>query len=153
MELRRAETQEDIELVRGLWTEYWELLGLPLSFQGFGEQIKTLPGEFVLLLALDDTEAAGTIALRPLHAGACEVKRLYVPVRFRGHALGRRLLEEVISKAQEMGYSEMYCDTLPTMQVAASLYERAGFARVQAYSDHPTPEALYFKLVLSDGKA
>jgi ribosomal protein S18 acetylase RimI-like enzyme len=150
MVIKRAETPQDIEQVRELWTEYWTALGLPLEFQGFGEQIKTLPGEFVLWLA---PNAAGTIALRPLSAAACEVKRLYVRPGFRGQRLGEMLLQHTIRFANEMGYREMYCDTLPTMQTAAKLYERAGFLRVAAYSDHPTPEALYFRLELSNGPA
>ena len=59
----------------------------------------------------------------------------------------------MIRVARDAGYREMYCDTLPTMQAAVNLYERAGFERVGPYSDNPTPGALYFKLVLNDGKA
>src|ERR1700722_6892546 len=88
-EIRRAKGEEDTAVVRALWIEYWEALGLPLSFQGFGEQLRRLPGEFagpggLLLLAFQDTDWAGTVAVRPLRAGACEAKRLYVPARFRG---------------------------------------------------------------------
>ena len=84
IEIRRAETEDDIGEVRALWTEYWETLGLPLAFQGFDEQRQRLPGEFaapggLLLLAFDDSEAAGTVAVRPLRTNTCEVKRLYVP--------------------------------------------------------------------------
>ena len=84
--IKRAESDEDITQVRALWTEYWETLGLPLDFQGFGEQLQRLPGEFaapsgVLLLA---SGAAGTVAVRPFREDACEAKRLYVPARFRG---------------------------------------------------------------------
>jgi N-acetylglutamate synthase-like GNAT family acetyltransferase len=153
MVIKRAETQQDIEQIRALWTEYWTSLGLPLEFQGFGEQIKTLPGEFVLLLAQQEDEPAGTIALRPLRAGVCEVKRLYVPPRFRGHGLGPKLLSAVVADARQVGYAEMYCDTLPIMQIAAKLYENFGFVRVGPYSDHPTPDALYFKLELNNGPA
>jgi putative acetyltransferase len=153
LKIRRAETAPDVATVRALWAEYWETLGLPLTFQGFGEQLATLPGEFTLLLAFEDAEPAGTAAIRPLHPGACEVKRLYVPTRFRGHALGRKLLQAAIAEARQTGYSEMFCDTLPSMQAAAALYDSAGFMRVAAYSDNPTPGAIYFKLVLKDGTA
>ena len=127
--IRRAESVEDITQVRALWTEYWETLGLPLDFQGFGEQLQRLPGEFaapngLLLLA---SGAAGTVAVRPFKEGACEAKRLYVPARFRGHGLGRKLLLEAIAGARQIGYKFMYGDTLPTMQVAAGLYEQLGF--------------------------
>jgi putative acetyltransferase len=153
LRIQRAETAADVAKVQALWTEYWETLRLPLTFQGFGEQLEMLPGEFTLLLAFENAEPAGTVAVRPLHLGACEVKRLYVPTRFRGHALGRKLLQAAIVEARQAGYSEMFCDTLPSMQVAAALYESAGFTRVAAYSDNPTPGALYFRLGLQDGTA
>lgn len=154
MVLKRAETEQEIEAVRTLWAEYWGTLGLPLTFQGFGEQLRTLPGELVLILAMQDREPAGTVALRALRSGVCELKRLYVPVRFRGHGLGRMLLQETIRVAREMGYAEMYCDTLESMREAARLYDSAGFERVAPYSDDPTPGAIYFRLVLGKhGKA
>lgn len=156
IEIRRAETEEDIAEVRALWTEYWETLGLPLTFQSFGEQLRNLPGEFappagLLLLALQDSEAAGTVAVRALRADACEAKRLYIPVRFRGQGLGRKLLMAAIDEARQIGYSVMYGDTLPSMHEAAGLYENIGFERVDAYSDNPTPGAIYLRLVLQHG--
>ncbi len=158
IEIRRAETEEDIAEVRALWSEYWETLGLPLSFQGFGEQLRRLPGEFsapqgLLLLAVRDSEAAGTVAVRPLRPGACEAKRLYVRESFRGHGLGRKLLLAAIAEARAMGYSEMYGDTLPSMQEAAGLYDKLGFERCVAYSENPTPGAIYLRLVLPHGAA
>jgi GNAT superfamily N-acetyltransferase len=133
--------------------EYWETIGLSYSFQGFGEQLQRLPGEFaapagLLLLALRNGEAAGTIAVRPLREDACEAKRLYVPARFRGEGLGRRLLQEAIEQAGAAGYQAMYGDTLPSMTEAARLYETLGFERVDAYTEDPTPGAIYLKLVL-----
>ena len=47
----------------------------------------------------------------------------------------------------------MYGDTLPTMQVAAGLYEQLGFKQVGPYSDNPTPGAIYLKLDLTNGAA
>jgi GNAT superfamily N-acetyltransferase len=152
-EIRRAVTEEDIAQVRRLWTEYWETLGLPVDFQGFGAQLRRLPGEFaapsgLLLLAFEDATAAGTIAVRPFRADACEGKRLYVPSKFRGKGLGKKLLTAAIENARSMGYKTMYADTLPTLQEAARLYEQFAFERVEAYSSDPTPGAIYLKLVL-----
>jgi len=139
--------------VRNLWTEYWETLELPLTFQGFGEQLLGLPGEFappagLLLLAMNGKDAAGTIAFRPLNRESCEAKRLYVRARFRGAGLGRKLLAAAIENARGAGYKTMYGDTLITMHQAAQLYESIGFVRVDAYSPDPTPGAIYLKLAL-----
>jgi putative acetyltransferase len=157
-EIRRAEAEEDVAEVRALWTEYWETLGLPLTFQGFGEQLQRLPGEFaapsgVLLLALRDSVGAGTVAVRPLREDVCEAKRLYVSPRFRGEGLGRRLLSMAIEIARQTGYRAMYGDTLPAMREAGRLYEALGFEQVDAYSEDPTPGAIYLRLVLRHGAA
>ena len=152
-EIRRAVTEDDIAQVRALWTEYWEMMGLPLEFQGFGAQLQRLPGEFaapsgLLLLAFEDSVAAGTIAVRPLREEACEAKRLYVLPRFRGKGLGKKLLSAAIENARFMGYTTLFGDTLPRMREAVSLYDQFAFERVEAYSDDPTPGAIYLRLVL-----
>ncbi len=146
-------TGEDVAHVRALWTEYWETLGLPLDFQGFGAQLQRLPGEFaapsgLLLLAFEDSVAAGTIAVRPLCADACEAKRLYVRPDFRGKGLGKKLLSRVIASARSIGYRTIYGDTLPTLREAVNLYEQFAFERVEAYSPDPTPGAIYLRLAL-----
>jgi putative acetyltransferase len=146
----QAESESDIAAVRGLWREYWESFGLSMEFQGFGDELEGLPGVYgaaggALLLALDPNEPAGTIALRRLDATAGEVKRLYLRPKYRGHGLGRRLLEAVTGRAEAIGYERLYADTLPSMTDALILYQRAGFERIEAYSSTPTPGAIYLK--------
>ncbi len=80
----------------------------------------------VLLLAFPEEEPAGTIALRRLDEAAGEVKRLYLRPKYRGHGLGRRLLEAVMERAAAMGYESLYADTLPSMTEALSLVPTRG---------------------------
>jgi GNAT superfamily N-acetyltransferase len=128
-------------------------VGLPLDFQGFGDELKGLPGVYgaeggALLLAAYNDEPAGTIALRRLDRTSGEVKRLYLRPKFRGHGLGKRLLEAIIHTAATIPYQCLYADTLPSMTEALSLYSRAGFEQVEAYSNTPTSGAIYLKLNL-----
>jgi GNAT superfamily N-acetyltransferase len=147
----QAEKEQDIGLVRGLWREYWESFGLPMDFQGFGEELQGLPGLYgtaaggALLLANHKDQPAGTIALRRLDATAGEVKRLYLRPEYRGRGLGRRLLEAVMQRGLALGYEILYADTLPVMTEALGLYQRAGFERTEAYSKSPTSGAIYMK--------
>ncbi len=148
--IRRAEGEWDMGAVRDLWREYWESFGLAMDFQGFGGEMAGLPGLYgaaggVLLLAVCQDDPAGTIALRRLDATAGEVKRLYLRPKYRGHGLGRRLLEAVTERAAAIGYETLYADTLPSMTDALILYQRAGFERIEAYSSTPTPGAIYLK--------
>jgi GNAT superfamily N-acetyltransferase len=149
--IAQAESDSDIAVIRGLWREYWESIGLPMDFQGFGEELRGLPGAYgapggALLLAFYEDEPAGTIALRRLDETSGEVKRLYLRPKYRGHGVGRRLLEAVIELAVGFQYDCLYADTLPSMKEALSLYERVGFQQIEAYSNTPTPGAIYLKL-------
>jgi putative acetyltransferase len=151
--IRLAESTGDIAAVRELWLEYWESIGLPMDFQGFGEERNGLPGVYgaaggALLLALDTDQPAGTIALRRLDQISGEVKRLFLRPAYRGQGLAKRLLEAVIEHAASMQYEWLYADTLPSMKEALSLYLARGFELVEAYSTTPTPGAIYLKLRL-----
>lgn len=146
-----------IEILHHLWSEYWQSLGLPSSFQNFAEEQASLPGEYAppkgrLLLALfdqtPDQMLAGAIALRPLTSGTCEAKRLYVRPLYRGREIGRSLLTRLIEEARAEGYDCMYADTLRSMQPALNLYKQMGFLEAGPYSSNPTPGAIYLRKLL-----
>jgi len=152
--VRLAEGPGDLAIVRELWREYWESIGLPDEFQDFGEEVKGLPGVYgavggALWIASMEGQPAGTIALRRLNDRSGEIKRLYLRPAFRGRGLGRYLIESVIERARSLGYQTLYADTLPSMTDALSLYARLGFERVEAYGRDPTPGAIYLGLNLT----
>ncbi|KAK6337923.1 hypothetical protein TWF696_001399 [Orbilia brochopaga] len=67
----------------------------------------------------------------------CEMKRLYTLPSTRGHGVGRALVAEVLKVARELGYQEMYLDTLSSMAAARSVYRQFGFERTEAYYRNP----------------
>lgn len=151
----QAETLQDIAAARELMNEYQAQLGISLCFQNFDKELRDLPGDYAppagrLLLAESDGQVAGVIALRPVgEQGICEMKRLYVRPAFRGNALGRRLVAELIAQARQIGYHRMRLDTMQgRMDRAIELYRTMGFREVEPYYSSPVKETLFFELDL-----
>jgi putative acetyltransferase len=111
---------------RCLFEEYATSIGTDLCFQGFQEELASLPGKYAppngrLLLAIYDNDTAGCVALRALDGDICEMKRLFVRPAFRSLGLGRELTQRIIQEAKEVGYQRMRLDTLPTMFLELAL--------------------------------
>ncbi|MGZ4866766.1 MAG: GNAT family N-acetyltransferase [Candidatus Angelobacter sp.] len=152
----QAETAEYISTARELIEEYAAWLEFKLCFQGFEEEMRSLPGKYAppagrLLIALWDGRPAGVIALRSLEEpGLCEMKRLYVRTEFRGHQIGRVLAERIIGDAAAVGYSRMRLDTIPgKMDRAIAMYRELGFAETDPYYQTPVRQTLFMELALT----
>ena len=156
--LRHATTPADVALARALFVEYATWLDVDLCFQGFAEELATLPGAYApptgrLLLAGEPGTAFGCIALRPLALAddrlpgpvpACgEVKRLYVQPAHRAGGWGNRLATAVMAEARAIGYRELKLDTLDWMTAARGLYARLGFRECAPYYVNPLPGVVY----------
>ena len=153
MKLTRVETESQVEEARTLFNEYAEATGVDLSFQNFGEELASLPGDYAppsgrLILAYEREGAAGCVALRKVDDAVCEMKRLYVCPAFRGTGLGRTLAEHIVGVAREIGYERMRLDTLPSMRSAIALYRSLGFREIEPYRFNPIEGALYMELEL-----
>jgi hypothetical protein len=57
-------------------------------------------------------------------------------------------MEKVVGEARRLGYERMYADTLPQMTSALAIYRNMGFSEVEAYSENPTPGAVFLQLTL-----
>ena len=151
--IRPATAPHEIEVVRALFAEYAADLPVDLAFQGFAEELATLPGAYagpggVLLLAWVDDLAAGCVGLRPFAPGACELKRLYLRPAFRGLGLARRLTTAALAEARSRRYARILLDTLPGMVEAQRLYRTLGFREIGPYRTNPVPGAKYMELAL-----
>lgn len=153
MDIIIAQTDEQLAEARRLFREYAEDLGVDLCFQGFAEELAHLPEKYgpphgALLLAVEDEQTIGCVALRKLQDRVCEMKRLYVKPRFRGKGIGRALAAAIIEKAIALGYSTMRLDTLENLKEAVNLYASLGFKESRPYYDNPLPNVVYWELDL-----
>jgi putative acetyltransferase len=145
---------DDVEHVRELFREYEAWLGIDLCFQNFEKELAELPGKYAppegrLVLALENGNVAGCVALRKIGEGICEIKRLFLRPAFRRKGLGRQLAERIIRDAREIGYERMRLDTLPPkMDGAIALYRSLGFKEIEPYYDNPVPGARFMELDL-----
>lgn len=160
LSILQAESAEQIATARQVIEEYAAWLEFKLCFQGFEDEMQSLPGKYArpagrLLLALWDGKPAGVIALRPLEkVGLCEMKRLYVRPEFRGHHIGRILAEQIIREAAEIGYSRMRLDTVAgQMDSAIAMYRELGFKETDPYYQTPVGHTLFMELALTQRQA
>lgn len=153
LRILEVKTKEDLLEVRNLFEEYAGSLGINLDFQGFDEELASLPGEYAppdgcLLIALWKGQMPGCVALTKFSPGICEMKRLYTKPQFRGLGIGRALCEEVIAWARRLGYERMRLDTLPSMEKAKGLYGSLGFREIEPYRFNPVEGASFMELNL-----
>ena len=154
-EIIRARSTDDIKHARELFKEYAAWLEIDLCFQNFDRELAELPGDYAppegrLLLAFDNEQLAGCVALRKIGDGICEMKRLFLRPVFRGKGLGRSLTDAIIREARVIGYKRLRLDTLPPkMNDAIALYRSLGFKEIEPYYPNPVPGARFMELDLT----
>jgi ribosomal protein S18 acetylase RimI-like enzyme len=153
MEIKRAQTDNEMAEVRRLFRAYESALGVDLTFQGFDQELASLPGKYApptgdLLVGRMQGRILGCVAVRRLEDDICEMKRLYVRPEGRGAGLGRRLAQRIIVAARSLGYASMRLDTLDRLTGAMRLYESLGFRRIDPYYGNPLPGVVYWELDL-----
>ena len=153
-----ADLPGDLPVMRELFEEYGRSLGIDLSFQGFDQELVSLPGKYApphgaVIIARSDGVPCGCVALRRIDERTCEMKRLYVRPGNRGLRIGAELVTRIIETAKARGYGAMRLDTLPSMTSAGSLYRSFGFQEIEPYIFNPIPGALFMEKRLQQTSA
>ena len=154
--LRRAAFPADAPVLRALIAEYVANLGLDLGFQDVDGEIAALPGAYAapqgaFLIAECGAEAVGIGALRPLHDGSAELKRMYLRPAARGLGAGRALALALIGAAR-------HALSAAAPGHPARLYRRRDpvsqprLCRNAALHDNPLPGAMFMALDLKPGR-
>lgn len=128
-----------------------------LDRQSLSSELETLPATYGppngrTLAAVQDGEIRGCGAYRRLGDGVCEMKRLYVPVRFQGAGVGRQLCAALITAARNDGYQLMRLDTGRLLREAIAMYQSLGFRECAPYREYPEklrPYLMFMELPLT----
>ncbi|NLK98777.1 MAG: GNAT family N-acetyltransferase [Epulopiscium sp.] len=147
----KAFTDDDFNHAKKLFIEYSESLGISLEFQNFDEELNNISKMYgmpdgCLLLARQNEQVVGCVALRKINHNICEMKRLYVQPNWKGKGIGKMLTKAIIEEDKVRGYRFMRLDTLPSMKQAISLYQTLGFYPIEPYRFNPIEGALYMEL-------
>lgn len=150
-----------IEDIRSLFSEYTDMLvsinpefHLYLDIQHYDDEKENpslkyaLPDGRLYVDVSDEGIARGCIALRKLSDEKGEVKRLYVRPEYRGNGIATALVERIIEDARDIGYKELYLDTLPELESAVRLYKAFGFEETGQYNDSPVDKTIFMKISL-----
>jgi GNAT superfamily N-acetyltransferase len=113
-----------------------------LSHQSLDQELGQLavtygPPNGSTFLARDGETVCGCGAYHRMSDEVCEMKRVFVPERFRGKGYGRALCAEIIRSARAEQFKIMRLDTANLLVEAIGLYESFGFKRRSPYQSYP----------------
>ena len=102
----------------------------------------SISSDGALYLLREKEEIIGMGAIRKLKEGIGEIKRMYIKPEYRGKGLGREMLQLLLSKGKEYGFSEIYLETGAFMKTAQGLYRSMGFHDREEYPETEVPPQL-----------
>ncbi len=116
-----------ISLIR----EYSTIQGAEKCFVSLDKELADLKTYYeggALLLGYEGDKPIATIALKKTGDSTVEAKRLYIKPEYRGKGYARDMMNAMLKKAKELGFSEVSFTTMPAvMEIGYGLYKRMGF--------------------------
>lgn len=74
----------------------------------------------------------GIFQTEGLPEGTCELVKMYLLPEARGIGLGRTLIGKCLEIAREMGFQQVYLETLDELHLALKIYAKFGFEYLKA---------------------
>jgi len=87
----------------------------------------------VYWIADSDGTMAGGCGIYPtpgLPDGCAELVKFYLLAQWRGKGVGRTLMEKCFESAKQLGYKQLYLESLPELSKAVSMYIKSGFRHI-----------------------
>ncbi len=103
-----------------------------------------------VFVARDAGKAVACGALKQHPDSTGEVKRMFCLPETQGKGVGRKILQEIIARAEQMGLKSLVLETGWNYEAALHLYESSGFERCGPVLDYPDhPESVFYKRPLA----
>ncbi len=80
-----------------------------------------------ILLAVEDADCIGAVALIVMGGGSVELAKMGVRPAAQGKGAGRILIAAAVGKARALGMQRVYIETNSVLKPAIRLYREAGF--------------------------
>ena len=98
-----------------------------------------------VIVAYDEQESLGTVAIYRMDDLHCELKSMFVPVEHRGKGVAKELCGEVLKSAKSLGFKFVRLTTGEKQPEARGLYTKLGFRIVTPWEDNPPEGFDYFE--------
>ena len=125
------------KLVRMLDAELKEYNGEDNTFYAQFNMIEKLHN---VVVAYIDEKPVGCGAFKEYSPGTAEVKRMYVNNDTRGKGIGKKILDEIESWAEELNYKNVIMETGKFLTSAVTLYSNSGYEIIPNYEPYTKAE-------------
>lgn len=85
----------------------------------------------IYYVAVYNNELVGGAGIYPtdnLPDATCELVKMYLKKEVRNIGLGRKMINQCLLTAKEIGYQQVYLETMPELKNAIKAYEKFGFS-------------------------
>jgi putative acetyltransferase len=106
--------------------------GVPHQFKLLRE-FRVKKNYILFLVAVNDGEIIGTMALKKINSKTVRLKRMYVRSGHERKGVAQKLLDEVVNFAKNKGYEKMLLRTYPIMENANRFWKKNGFVETRGY--------------------
>jgi GNAT superfamily N-acetyltransferase len=89
-----------------------------------------------VVIVYQDEVAVACSCFKKYDKNTIEIKRMFVSPHVRGRKLAQKMLQELESWAQELGYSISVLETLYKQDVAIEMYQKTGYLITENYGPY-----------------
>lgn len=102
----------------------------------FYSQFNKIAAIKYVVLAYNNKEVVGCGAIKEYEADTMEVKRMFVPIEYRGKGIASLVLKELETWAKELGYKKCILETGIKQPEAIKLYNKNNYKLIKNYGQY-----------------